>query len=165
MPAFEPALVHMPITPFNRDHRIDFDRFGTVIDFHLRHGTDALALPMHVGESVSLSENEKRAVLAFAVDRVQGRLPVIAHVSNAGTAIAAALARAAEQAGAAAIIATTPYYWTPPAAMLLEHFVQIGSAVHIPLLVLNAPDEPGKVRQLVDELEDKLRPDLRLFAG
>ena len=164
MPAFEPGLVHMPITPFNGDHRIDFDRFGTVIDFHLRHGTDALALPMHVGESVSLSEDEKRAVLAFAVDRVQGRLPVIAHVSNAGTAIAAALAREAEQAGAAAIIATTPYYWTPPAAMLLEHFVQIGSAVHIPLLVLNAPDEMAGTR-LTTEFVLKLIDKLPNFAG
>ena len=68
-------------------------------------------------------------------------MPVIAHVSETGTAIAAALARHAEEAGAAAVIATTPYYWTPPPAMVLEHFAQIGAAVRIPFFVYNAPEE------------------------
>ncbi len=66
---------------------------------------------------------------------------MIAHVSEAGTALAAALARHAEAAGAAAIVATTPYYWTPPPAMVLEHFALIGAAVKIPLFVHNAPDD------------------------
>src|SRR5215470_8202808 len=126
MPAFQPGLVHVPVTPFAEEGRIDFDLCATMIDFHLRNGADALALPMHAGESVSLSEDEKRRVLAFAIARAKG-VPVIAHVSNAGSAIAAALARDAERSGATAIVATTPYYWTPPPAMLLEHFCAIGS--------------------------------------
>jgi hypothetical protein len=61
-----------------------------------------------------------------------------------GTAIAARRARHAQDAGAAAVIAATPYYWTPPAAMVLEHFVQIGSAIEIPFLLYNSPEEfPG----------------------
>jgi len=184
----------MPVTPFADDDRIDFDLYGTVIDFHLRNGADTLALPMHAGESVSLSEDEKRRVLAFAVEHVSGRAPVIAHVSNAGTAIAAALAREAERAGAAGIVATTPYYWTPPASMLLEHFVTIGSAVEIPLFVANAPDEMAGTKisaelalMLIDKLPNcvglvdqsldwqfmielmtdakRLRPDFRLLSG
>ena len=139
--AFEPGLVHAPLTPFADDRSIDFARYGRVIDFHLRHGADALAVPMHVGESVSLADDERRAVIAYAVQRAQKRVPVIAHVSDAGAAIAAALARAAQAAGAAAVMATTPYYWTPPPAMLIEHFVAIGAAVDIPFLVFNAPDD------------------------
>ena len=98
-------------------------------------------LPMHAGESVSLTDDERRALLEFAIKTVAGREPVIAHVSDAGTAIAAALARHAQAAGAAAIVATTPYYWTPPPAMVLEHFAQIGAAVDIPFFVYNAPEE------------------------
>jgi 4-hydroxy-tetrahydrodipicolinate synthase len=139
---FEPALVHTPLTPFSSaDRRIDFDLFGRMIDFHLRHGAQALAVPMHVGESVSLTDDERRALIKFAVGCAGKRAPVIGHVSDAGTGIAAALARAAQDAGAAAIIATTPYYWTPPPAMILEHFVQIGAAVDIPLFVFNAPED------------------------
>ncbi|MFL6937183.1 MAG: dihydrodipicolinate synthase family protein [Xanthobacteraceae bacterium] len=163
MHAVRPGLVHTPVMPFTGDHRIDFDRFGQLIDFHLRHGADALALPMHAAESVSLSEDEKRGVLAFAIERVRGRVPMIAHVSNAGTAIAAQLARDAQAAGAAAVVATTPYYWTPPQTMLLEHFVQIGAAVDLPLFVDNAPEEMAT--KVTTELMLKLIAELPNFAG
>ncbi|MFL5093105.1 MAG: dihydrodipicolinate synthase family protein [Xanthobacteraceae bacterium] len=164
MHAVRPGLVHTPVMPFTGDHRIDFDRFGQLIDFHLRHGADALALPMHTAESVSLSEDEKRGVLAFAIERVRGRVPMIAHVSNAGTAIAAQLARDAQAAGAAAVVATTPYYWTPPQTMLLEHFVQIGAAVDLPLFVDNAPEEMAGTK-VTTELMLKLIAELPNFAG
>jgi 4-hydroxy-tetrahydrodipicolinate synthase len=139
--SFEPGLVHTPLTPFAADGRIDLDRYGTMLDFHLRHGADALSVPMHAGESVSLSDEEKRALIRFAVDRAGSRAPVIAHVSDAGTGIAASLAGFAQDVGAAAIVTTTPYYWTPPPAMIVEHFAEIGSAVTIPLFVLNAPGD------------------------
>ncbi|MGZ5845515.1 MAG: dihydrodipicolinate synthase family protein, partial [Xanthobacteraceae bacterium] len=141
MPMYQPGLVHTPVTPFTRERGIDFDRYAKLIEFHLASGADALALPMHAGESVSLADGERRALVEFAVKQVNGRKPVIAHVSETGTAIAAALARHAEERGATAIIATTPYYWTPPAAMVLEHFVRIGAAVNIPFFLYNAPEE------------------------
>jgi 4-hydroxy-tetrahydrodipicolinate synthase len=67
MAAFQPGLVHLPVTPFTPEGRIDFDRLGKLIDFHIRHGADALALPTHSGESVSLTDDEKRSIIAFAV--------------------------------------------------------------------------------------------------
>ncbi len=164
MPAFDPGLVHTPVTPFTRERAVDFDRFGKLIEFHIGHGADALALPMHAGESVSLPDGERRALLEFAIARVKGRRPVIAHVSETGSAIAAALARHAEAAGAAAVVATTPYYWTPPPAMLLEHFVEIGAAVTVPMLVYNAPEEMQGGR-LTAELCRKLIERLPNFAG
>jgi len=186
------GLVHTPVMPFGHDRRIDFDLFGRLIDFHQRHGAEALALPMHAAESVSLPEAEKHAVVEFAVKRA--KVPVVAHVSEAGSALAAALARHAEGAGAAAIVATTPYYWTPPPAMVLEHFAIIGSAVKIPLFVHNAPDDmagsrvsaelmvkligrqenlAGLIDQSLDwqfmielmTLARKARPDFQLLAG
>jgi 4-hydroxy-tetrahydrodipicolinate synthase len=144
MPVFTPGLVHTPVTPFTADRRIDHDRYAKLIDFHIRNGADALALPMHAGESVSLPDAEQRALLEFAIKQVAGRVPVIAHASDAGTAIAADRARHAQQAGAAAIVTTTPYYWTPPPAMIVEHFAQIGSAVTLPFFLYNSPEEmPG----------------------
>jgi 4-hydroxy-tetrahydrodipicolinate synthase len=164
MAAFQPGLVHLPVTPFTSEARIDFDRLGKLLDFHIRNGADALALPTHAGESVSLTDAEKRAVIEFAVEHIAGRKPLIAHVSDAGTAIAAALARHAQAAGAAAILATTPYYWTPPPEMVLEHFAQIGAAVRLPFLVHNAPDEMSGAR-VSAELMLKLIGRLDNFAG
>jgi 4-hydroxy-tetrahydrodipicolinate synthase len=164
MPAFQPGLVHLPVTPFKADRSIDFERFARLLDFHIAHGADALALPTHAGESVSLTDAEKRALIDFAVKHVAGRKPLIAHVSDAGTAIAAALARHAEAAGAAAILATTPYYWTPPPEMILEHFVQIGGATRLPFLVHNAPDDMAGVK-VSAELMLKLIGKLDNFVG
>jgi 4-hydroxy-tetrahydrodipicolinate synthase len=164
MPVFQPGLVHLPVTPFAPDRGIDYDRLGKLIDFHIRNGADALALPTHVGESVSLTDSEKRALVEFAVKHIAARLPLIAHVSEAGTAVAAALARHAQDAGAAAILATTPYYWTPPPEMILEHFAEIGAAVRLPFLVHNAPDDMSGIR-VSAELMLKLIGRLKNFAG
>ncbi len=161
---FTPGLVHTPVTPFSQDHRIDFDVFEKLIEFHLRHGAETLAISMHAGESVSLTDQEQRTLLSLTIKQVHGRVPVIAHVSDSGTAIAAARARYAETTGAAAVIATTPYYWTPPPAMILEHFVQIGSAVNIPFYIYYTPNEMGGTK-LSTELVIKLIDRLKNFAG
>jgi 4-hydroxy-tetrahydrodipicolinate synthase len=164
MSVFQPGLVHTPVTPFTREHRIDFDVFAKLIEFHIRNGADSLALPMHAGESVSLTDDEQHALLTFALEEAVGRVPVIAHASDAGTAIAAARARRAEDSGAAAVVATTPYYWTPPPAMVLEHFLQIGAAVTVPFFVYNSPEEmPGT--KITAELCLKLVEKLPNFAG
>lgn len=161
MAPFQPGLVHTPVTPFTGENRIDFARYERLIEFHLGHGAEALALPMHAGESVSLSDGEQRELLAFAVRQVGGRSPVIAHVSDSGTGIAQARARHAQEAGAAAVVATTPYYWNPPPAMLLEHFARIGSAVDVPFFLYYAPEEmggvkvsPGILLELIERLDN-----------
>jgi 4-hydroxy-tetrahydrodipicolinate synthase len=163
MSIFTPGLVHTPVTPFTRDNRIDFDLFGKLIEFHLRNGAESLAIPMHAGESVSLTDEEQRTLLEFTIRQVKGRVPVIAHASDSGTGIAVARASHAEAVGAAAIVATTPYYWTPPPAMIIEHFAQIGSAVRLPFFVYYAPDEMGGT--LSTELVLKLIDRLGNFAG
>jgi 4-hydroxy-tetrahydrodipicolinate synthase len=164
MSTFQPNLVHTPVTPFTRERAIDYDRYGQLIEFHIGNGADTLGLPMHAGESVSLSDGERRALMEFAISCVNGRKPVIAHVSETGTGIAADLARHAEKIGATAVVATTPYYWTPPAAMVLEHFFQIGAAVKIPFFVYNAPEEMQGTK-LNAELCLELIRKLPNFAG
>ncbi|HKM87654.1 MAG TPA: dihydrodipicolinate synthase family protein, partial [Xanthobacteraceae bacterium] len=62
-------MVHTPLTPFSSDGRVDFELYGKSIEFHLCHGADSLAVPMHAGESVSLTDGERRSLIAFAVER------------------------------------------------------------------------------------------------
>jgi 4-hydroxy-tetrahydrodipicolinate synthase len=158
------GLVHTPLTPFAGDIAVDFDRYAGILAFHLANGAQALALPMHAGESVSLSDEERRKLLEFALERVAGRVPIIAHVTQSGTDLARALAIHAEQAGAAAMICTTPYYWKPQPAMLLRYFTDIGTAVKIPYFLYNAPGEMGGTR-ITTELVLALIDRLENFAG
>jgi 4-hydroxy-tetrahydrodipicolinate synthase len=164
MTALRPGLVHAPVTPFTADHAIDYERYGRLLDFHVGNGADSLALPMHTAESVSLTDDERRSLIAFAVAHLDGRVPVLAHVSDSGTAIAAAVAASAERTGAAAVIASTPYYWTPPPAMVVEHFAQIAGAVTIPLYVHNAPADMAGAKVSADMML-ALAERARNFAG
>jgi 4-hydroxy-tetrahydrodipicolinate synthase len=164
MALFNPGLVHTPVTPFKSDHSVDYDIYEKLIEFHLHHGANALAVTMHAGESVSLSDSEQRRMIAFAIKQVRGRVPVIAHASDSGTQIAADRARFAQDTGAAAIVATTPYYWTPPPAMVLEHLTAIGAAVTLPYLVYYTPHEMG-VTKISTEQVLKLIERLPNFAG
>jgi 4-hydroxy-tetrahydrodipicolinate synthase len=165
MSTFTPGLVHSPVTPFTADRKIDYGTFEKIIAFHLHNGAQALAVQMHEGESVSLSDAEQRQVIDFVIKQVKGKVPVIAHVSDPGTAIAADRAKYAEKAGAAAVIATSTYYWTPPANMVLEHFAAIGGAVKIPFYVLFTPDELGGTHHINADMMMKLIDRLPNFAG
>ena len=123
MPLYQPGLLHTPVTPFTRERAIDFDRFAQVIEFHLANGADGLALPMHAGESVSLSDGERRALVEFAIKHVNGRKPIVAHVSETGTAIAAALARHVER--------------------VANNAAELGARVHFLVTGETAPPEEG----------------------
>jgi 4-hydroxy-tetrahydrodipicolinate synthase len=148
---FKPGLVHTPVTPFTGDQRIDYDTCARVLEFHLRQGAEALALPMPEGEDLSLTDSEQRELLEFAVAQVKGRVPVIAHVSDAGTALAVDRARHAERSGAAAVVSHPPYFWHPKPAMVVEHLVQIGSAVSLPFFICNPPVETAGTSLTTEE--------------
>ena len=163
MTAFAFGLVHAPLTPFTNG-TIDYDTYGTLIDFHLQNGAQGLAVPTHTGESVSLTVDERQALLEYVIKRVADRAPVIANVSEAGTSIAASLAAHALQAGAAALIASVPYYWKPPQSMLVEHFAAIGVAGALPLYVYNSPDEMGEM-EVASKSVVELLGRLPSFAG
>jgi 4-hydroxy-tetrahydrodipicolinate synthase len=135
MKTFKPGLVHVPVTPFKQDQSIDFDVYAKVLDFHLANGADALAVPMQQGEDVSLTDVELRKVIDFAIRHVKGRVPVIAHVSDPGTAIAVDRAKYAAKCGASAIASYPPYFWHPKPSMVAEHLVQIGSATSLPFFI------------------------------
>lgn len=141
MAIFKPGLVHCPVTPFKADHSIDYETYAKLLEFHLKNGAEALAMPMPVGEDMSLKDDEQGVLLDFVLKQVKGRVPVIAHVSDAGTTIAIERAQHAEKAGAAAIVSHPPYFWHPKASMVVEHLVQVGNATKLPYFVCSPPIE------------------------
>jgi len=141
MATFKPGLVHAPVTPFKADHSIDYETYAKVIEFHLKHGAEAIAAPMPAGEDMSLKDDEQGVLLEFVLKQVKGRVPVIAHVSDAGTTIAVERARFAAKAGAAAIVSHPPYFWHPKASMVVEHLAQIGNATSLPFFLCSPPVE------------------------
>jgi len=194
MTTFKPGLVHTPVTPFKADHSIDYDTYAKILEFHLKNGAEALALPMPEGEDMSLTDSEQRELITFAIKQVKSRAPVIIHVSDAGTAIAVDRAIFAEKSGATAIASHPPYFWHPRPAMVVDHLVQIGKAIKLPLFAVNPPVETAgtsmtteTVLQLIEKIPNlagvvdysldfvfmeeimclgqQIRPDFQLLAG
>ncbi len=164
MKTFKFGLVHAPLTPFIRGG-IDYKNYINVLDFHIHHGAQGLGIATHAGESVSLTIDERNKLLQFSISHIDSRVPVIANVSEAGTGIAASLAKTAAESGAQALMASVPYYWTPPESMLLEHFKTIGdSAGGLPFYLYNAPEEMGGAK-ISTKLVLSLIEELPNFAG
>jgi dihydrodipicolinate synthase/N-acetylneuraminate lyase len=113
------------------------------VDFQIRHGVDAVGLPMHVGESLNLSVEERRELARLAVEAASGRVPVLIHTGLPGTDEVIALSRHAQSVGARGVVVITPYYWQPARADLVDHFVRVASALEIPLLGYNSPHQLG----------------------
>ena len=148
-PALSPArpalggVIAAPVTPFTADLKVDTGALERLCEFLIREGADGLALPMHTGESLNLTPAERTHLVQTAVATAAGRVPVLAHVSLAGTDQVIELAQHAERAGAAAVITITPYHWRPPPAALLAHFTAIARAVSVGVLAYNFPGRLG----------------------
>ena len=134
-----PALV----TPMRDDGRIDFDAWDTLLDFHLREGTDGVVVGGTTGESPVLDRAELEELVRRARQRVAGRIPVIAGSGTNGTAKSVALSKAAQAAGADALLVVTPYYNKPTQEGLYRHFTAIADAVDVPVILYNVPGRTG----------------------
>ncbi len=133
------GIVHVPVTPFTSDNKVDLDTFGRVIEFLLRHDASSLCINLHLAESLNLTLDERKLLAKAAVEVAAGRVPVIVHVSAPGTDQAIELARHAEQAGADCVMAIAPYYWKPSQEQLYEHFAAIIMATDLPFIAYNSP--------------------------
>lgn len=137
------GVVGTPVTPFAANGTIDIRVWEKLIAFLVETGVDALALPMHIGESLNLSNAERQQIAETAVGVVGGQVPVLINVSCAGTDETVDLARHAERVGAAGVVVLTPYYWKPPQAALIDHFAKVAQSVDIGLVAYNSPTHMG----------------------
>jgi len=130
------------ITPF-KNGRVDDAAFIAMIDRQITEGIDAIVVCGTTGESATLEESEKHALISLAVDRCTGRVPVIAGAGSNSTAHAISLSRLAKSAGANATLQITPYYNKPMPHGLYLHFRAIAESVDIPMILYNVPSRTG----------------------
>ena len=127
------------VTPMTEDGLLDFAALDALVDWHIESGTDAIVAVGTTGESATLDEEEHCAVIRRVVERVNGRIPVIAGTGANSTREAIELTRCAKDAGADACLLVTPYYNKPTQNGLYEHYKAIAQAVDIPQILYNVP--------------------------
>ena len=127
------------VTPMTAEGALDLPAFDSLIEWHIANGTHGIVVVGTTGESATLTFDEHNELVAYCVERVAGRLPVIAGTGSNNTEEAIYFSRSALQHGADACLLVTPYYNKPSQEGLYRHFASIADAVDIPQILYNVP--------------------------
>ena len=130
------------ITPLT-EKGVDFDTFGRLIDWQIKCGVDAIVAAGTTGEGSTLTDEEHRQVLKYCVERVNGRVPVIAGTGSNDTAYAIDLTEYACEIGADAMLLVTPYYNKATQNGLIASFRAVADRSSKPCILYNVPSRTG----------------------
>ncbi len=130
------------VTPLTKDG-IDFEKFGKLIDWQIEKGIDAIVAVGTTGEGSTLTDAEHKEAIRFCVERVGGRVPVIAGTGSNDIAYAIELTRYACDVGADAMLLVTPYYNKATQKGMIESFKAIADASDKPCILYNVPSRTG----------------------
>jgi 4-hydroxy-tetrahydrodipicolinate synthase len=126
-------------TQFALDGSVDIAATQSVFSALVDEGVDGLVLLGTCGENNSLAPDEKRAVLRAAVEAVNGRVPLIAGVSEFTTERAVAHAKDAEAIGVNALMLLPAMVYVPTVDELCAHFRKVAEATALPIMLYNNP--------------------------
>lgn len=174
------------ITPFNKEG-IDFNKFEELIEWHIASGTDAIIVCGTTGESATLPIEEHKTLIKCCVEKVNGRIPVIAGAGSNDTRHAIRTTQYAEEVGADGILSVVPYYNKTTQKGLYEHFKAIANSTKLPIILYNVPGRtmldmsPQIVKKLseidnivgikecnfahVGEIRNLCGPDFAIYSG
>lgn len=131
------------ITPFRTDGGVDFGSFGAMIEYQIAGGTDMLVILGTTGEPATMTEEEKTAVMEFAVKKAKGRIKLVFGCGSNCTAHAVEAAKKAEKIGADGLLAVTPYYNKCTQNGLIAYYSSICEAVNLPVIAYCVPSRTG----------------------
>lgn len=131
------------ITPMDEQGEVDYDGLERLITFHLSEKTDALLVLGTTGESSTLSSEEEEEILRFTVEKVNGKVPVIAGAGTNATKKTIDRVNRFAELGADQVLVITPYYNKTSDAGLLAHFTAIADQSPVPIILYNVPSRTG----------------------
>ena len=137
------------VTPFRGENAssVDYEGLNALVDSQIAGGIDFIVPVGTTGECPTMSHEEHEKVIKTVVDRVAGRIPVVAGTGSNNTTEAISLTQFAKDCGADAVLIVNPYYNKPSQRGLFLHFQAIAAAVDIPIVLYNIPSRTGITMQ------------------
>lgn len=126
------------VTPFTEDG-INFEEFKKLIEFQIANSIDAIIVCGTTGESSTMSLQEKKDVIKFAVEVANNRVPIIAGTGSNCTKTSIELSKYAETVGVDALLLVTPYYNKTTMPGLFAHYKEIACSTTLPIILYNVP--------------------------
>lgn len=131
------------VTPFIDEEHVNFDEFRKMLEFQISEGIDSIIVCGTTGESSTMSLEERKQTIKFAIDVVNKRVPVIAGTGANCTKSAIEMTKYAESVGADGALIVTPYYNKTTQTGLIEHYKKIASSTLLPIILYNVPGRTG----------------------
>ena len=129
-------------TPFTEDG-VNFEEFGRLLEDQIKQGVDAIIVCGTTGESATMSEQEKKETIKFAIEKVAKRVKVIAGTGSNNTKSAIEMSKYAESVGADGLLIVTPYYNKTTQKGLIMHFKAIAQEVSLPIIMYSVASRTG----------------------
>ena len=130
------------ITPFSGG-AIDYTSFGKIIEDQISGGIDAIVVAGTTGEAATLTHEEHCECVKYVVEKVEGRVPVIAGTGSNDTAYGIELSQYACEVGADALLLVTPYYNKASQKGLIKSFLETADKTDKPIILYNVPSRTG----------------------
>lgn len=131
------------VTPMKANGEVDYEEFARIIEFQIENQTDAIIVCGTTGESSTLTHEEHLSVIKYCVEKVAGRVPVVAGTGSNCTETAVYLSKEAEKYGVDGLLVVTPYYNKATQNGLYGHFKEIADSVKVPIILYNVPSRTG----------------------
>ena len=131
------------ITPFNEDGSVNFEKLGELIEWHIANKTDGIVLLGTTSESPTMTHEEDEAIVKFAVELVNKRVPLIASSGSNCTQTMIEKSLQFQAAGVDALLCISPYYNKANNEGMYRHFADVADAVDIPIILYNVPGRTG----------------------
>lgn len=131
------------VTPMKANGEVNYEKFAELIEFQIENGTDAIVVCGTTGEASTLTHEEHLDVIKYCVERVNGRIPVIAGTGSNCTETAVYLSTEAEKYGVDGVLLVSPYYNKATQNGLYAHFKTVAESIKVPVLLYNVPSRTG----------------------
>jgi 4-hydroxy-tetrahydrodipicolinate synthase len=131
------------VTPFKNDSSIDFAALGRVINHVISGGINYIVAIGTTGESVTLTQDEKQAVISYVVETVDNRVPIVYGIGGNNTHEVVNSIRHADFEGVDGILSVAPYYNKPTQRGLFQHYKEISTCSVLPVIIYNVPGRTG----------------------
>lgn len=131
------------VTPFKDNGEVDYEKFAEMVEYQIENATDAIIVCGTTGESSTLTHEEHLDVIRYCVEKVNGRIPVIAGTGSNCTDTAIYLSTEAEKYGVDGLLLVTPYYNKATQKGLYQHFKAVADSVKVPVILYNVPSRTG----------------------
>ena len=148
------------ITPFNNDHSIDFDALSRIIEQQITGGTNYFVMLGTTGESATLSNEEKSAVVSHIKKVNAGRLPLVLGVGGNNTSDVVEKLTSLDSDGLTAILSVSPYYNKPNQQGIIYHYNEVANASPLPIILYNVPGRTGSNMTASTQLELAKHPNI-----